>query len=217
MKSKTYKLISANLWLKLASLMLAVILWFFVVSKGRTVIVIDVPIEFKNIPANLEVVNAPRTVSLDIEGHERLLKRLKQEDVRIVIDLGSFKNGKTFYTLHTDNIKLPNTLAVAKISPQTIKFMLEKRGKKWVPVKPIIIGSPAKGYSVKKVEVFPRVVEIKGPENIIAKTYAVKTEPIDVTEISGNLQYRAYLDVSTKNISVDNPEIEVKVTVKKGR
>jgi len=217
MKSKTYKLITSNLWLKLVSLMLAVILWFFVVSKGRSVIVIDAPIEFKNIPANLEVVNAPRIVSLDIEGHEKLLKQLRQEDIRIIIDLSDFKKGKTFYTLHADNIKLPNTLTVAKISPQTIKFMLEKRRKKWVTVKPIIVGSPAEGYSVKKVEVFPRVVEIKGPENIIVKTYAVKTEPIDITEISDNLRYRAYLDVSTKNITVENPEIEVNITVKKGR
>lgn len=217
MKSKVYKLITENLWLKVVSLALAAILWFFIVSKGRSVIVLDAPIEFKDVPVNLEVINAPRAVSLDIEGHERLLKRLKREDVRVVIDLSNFKNGKTFYTLHADNIKLPSTLTIAKISPQTIKFMIEKIAKKWVPVKPVIVGLPMEGYSIRKVEVFPRFVEIKGPQSIIAKTYAVKTEPIDVTEISDNLQYRAYLDISTKNISVDNPEIEVNVTVKKGR
>jgi len=217
MKSKIYKLITTNIWLKLISLMLAVILWFFVVSKGRAVIVLDIPIEFRNVPVNLEVADTPGAISVSIEGHERLLKRLKQEDIRIVIDLSNFKKGKTLYTLHADDIKLPNTLTVTKISPQTIKFTLEKMGKKWVPVKPIIVGSPAEGYSVKKVEVFPRVVEIKGPENIIAKIYAVKTEPIDVTEISDNLQYRAYLNISTKNVTVDNPEIEVNVIVKKGR
>lgn len=206
---------TTNPWLKIASLVLAIVLWSFVVSKGRSVIVMDVPIGFKNIPSNLEVIDAPKTVSIEIEGQESLLKKLRQEDISVTIDLSNFKKGKAFFPLNTDNIKLPNTLTVTRISPQAIKFLIEEKVKKRVPVRPVIIGSPAQGYFIKAIEVIPKIIEIKGPESVVAKVYAVKTEPIDVTEITSNLQYHAYIDVSRKNLSVDNPEVEVNIIVKR--
>ena len=125
MKSRFYKLITRNLWLKVTSLVLAVMLWFFVVSKGRSVVVMDVSIGFKDIPANLEVVDSPKTIGVTIEGQERLLKKLRQDDIIAIIDLSNVKKGKTFLSVAPDNITVPRTLTVNEISPQTINLMFE--------------------------------------------------------------------------------------------
>ncbi|MBI4697508.1 MAG: hypothetical protein HY758_00950 [Nitrospirae bacterium] len=200
----------------MASLALAIVLWLFVVSKGRSVIGMDVPIGFKNVPPNLEIVEAPKTVSIDIEGQERILKKLRQDDVRVLLDLGSVKKGKSVLPLTSANIALPNTLTVIDISPQTAKLMIEEKIQKRVPVKPVIIGSPARGFSIKSVEVEPKTIEIKGPESAIAKIFAIKTEAVDITEITGNVQYRSYIDLSARNVNIDNPEVVVYITLKKG-
>ncbi len=60
--------ITENLWLKLASIFLAVILWFFVMSSGRSVIIKEVPVQYINMPQSLEMVDMARNVSVVIEG-----------------------------------------------------------------------------------------------------------------------------------------------------
>jgi len=214
-KGKFNKFITTNPWLKLASFILAVVLWFFVVSKGRSVIIMDVPIVLKNIPAKLEVVDKPKTISISIEGQERLLEKLRREDISVFIDLRNVKKGKKFFPLTADNVALPNTLTVKEISPQNVKLLIEERVKKRVPVRPIIVGSPAKGFLVEDVTVVPEMVEIMGPESLVAKVYTLKTEPIDITGITSSLQYSAHLNIIKENLRVDTHEVEVKIDISK--
>ena len=49
---------------------------------------------------------------------------------------------------------------------------------------------------------------------MIAKIYSVKTEQVDITGVNGDLQFRVYLDITKKNVKVENPEVEVKVVVR---
>lgn len=113
--------------LKLTSLVLAVVLWFFVVSKGRSVVDMDVPVGFKNIPANLEVMVSPETVNVGIEGHKSILKKLRQEDIAVIIDLSNIKEGKTSLTLSEENIELQKSVVVNRISPQTVKLLIKEK------------------------------------------------------------------------------------------
>jgi len=218
MKSRVNKFITTNPWLKLASLVLAIVMWFFVVSKGSSVIVVDVPIGFKNVPANLEIVDEPKTINISIEGQERLLKRLMQEDISVSIDLSNVKEGKGFFSLTPDNIAgLPRALTVTRILPQTVTLLIEEKMKKYVQVRPIIVGSPAEDFLIKEIKVVPERVEIEGPKRVITKAYSVKTEPIDVTGITSSLQHSARLNLGRENIRVGVSEVEVNITVQKSR
>ncbi|TNF52187.1 hypothetical protein EP227_07735, partial [bacterium] len=192
-KSVWNKFFTTNPWLKLASLLLAVVLWFFVVSQGNSVIVMEIPIGFRNLPSHLEVLNGPKSVSIGIKGQERLLKKLRQGDVSISIDLSEGTKGRRFFPLSSENVTLPNTLTVTDISPLTIKLNLEEKVTKTVPVRIIVVGTPAQGYKVSRMDVIPKMIEIGGTESVIGKVYSVQTEPIDITGISSNLSYRAYL------------------------
>jgi YbbR domain-containing protein len=177
---------------------------------------VDVPLGLKNIPANLEILDEPKTISISIEGQERLLKKLRQEDISVIIDLSNVKEGKGFFPLTPDNIALPRALTVTRISPQTVTLLIEEKMKKRVPVRPIIIGSPAEGFLIKGIEAVPKKVEIEGPKNMIIKVHSVKTEAIDITGITGDLQYSVPLNLNNKeNIRVDVPEIEVNISVQR--
>lgn len=200
-----------NTWLKLTSLLLAVGLWFFVVSQGHSVIDVEIPIGFKNLPDHLEVLEGQKMLNISIKGQERLLKKLRQGDVNAALDLSNVKKGNIILPLTTDNITLPNSLSVIDISPQTVKLKLEEKITKRVPVKSIIVGAPSPGYVVSRIEVTPSLVEIKGIESVITKTYSVKTEPVDISGISENNTYNAYLDTGSIKVSV--PEVEVTVSI----
>jgi YbbR domain-containing protein len=206
---------SINPGLKLASVGLAVLLWFLVVSQGRSVIVVDIPVGFKNIPAQLEALEGTKTVSVSIEGQERILNKLGQGDISVIIDLSDVKKGNMFIPLSKENVTLPNMLRVVDISPQTVKLKIEEKIIKRVPVRTVIIGSPAQGFEIQGMSVAPKMVEIKGTEGVIKKIHFVKTEPLDITGITENLQTRVFVDVGKNTIKLNTTEVQVTIAVKK--
>jgi len=208
--------ITSNLWLKLASILLAVTLWFFVMSSGRSVIIKEVPVQYINMPQSLEMVEMAKNVSIIIEGQKRLLSGLNQDDISVVVDLENMQAGKNLYSLSKKNIKLPKSLLITSISPETLSLTLEERLKKEVSVKPVIAGSPEEGFVVQSIKIKPERVQIEGPKSLIRRTYVLKTEPIDISGIYENLQHTASLDI-TPNIKTSIREIKVDITVRKNK
>jgi YbbR domain-containing protein len=206
--------LTKNIGLKLASLVLAIALWFFVILSGRSGIFMDIPIMYINVPQEFEVVDFPKTVSVNIEGQERLLKNLKQNEINAVINLSDAKAGKSFYTLTHENIKRPKTLEVTSIEPQTISLTIEKLLKKTVSVQPAVVGVPEHGFVIVEIKVAPEEIEIEGPRNIISKIYNVKTEPIDITGLNNNLQFKAKINTVNSTIRTIEQKVDVNIFVK---
>ncbi len=206
---------TTNIWLKLASLLLDIILWSFVILKGRSEIIMNAPIVFTDIPSKLEIIDYPKTVSVSIEGQERLLKNLRQSDISAVVNLSEAKAGRSFFSLSKDNIKLPKTLMVTGINPETISLKIEAQLKKSVTVKPYVVGLPEKGFAIIEIKVVPEKIIVEGPKSVVAKIYTIKTEPIDINGINSNLKYKANLDLSNDNIRKDINKVEVNISVKK--
>lgn len=204
-----------NIWLKISSLVFAIVLWFFVILSGRSEVTLEAPVNFKNLEPRLEIVDSPETVSITIEGQERLLRNIRQNGVRAVIDLSETKAGRSFFTLTKDNIQVPKTLLVKAIDPETISVMLEAQLKKSVTVKPDVVGLPEKGYSIVNISVLPEKVILEGPRSAVVRIFEIKTEPIDINGINADLKYKASLNLSDSNIKKNINKVEVDVTVKK--
>jgi YbbR domain-containing protein len=211
------EIFAKNIWLKVASLVLAIILWYFVVMSGHSVIVLNVPVNFINMPQEIEMVDMAKTVRLGIEGQEWAIKGINQEDISVVVDLATAKAGKSMYPLSSEDIKLPKRLVVKSIAPQTISLVLEERMHKKVSVKPVIVGLPAKGFSIESIKITPDKVMIEGPNSIVKRIYSVKTEPLDVTGTVEDLHFTAFLDMTKPNVRSDTKEIEVQIYVNKDK
>ena len=202
-----------NIWLKLASFILAIALWFFVVLSGRSGIFMDIPLMYINAPHEFEVVDFPKTLSVNIEGQERLIKSLKQNEINAVIDLSSAKEGKSFYTVTHENIKLPKTLEVTSIDPHIIGITIEKQLRKTVPVHPAVVGVPERGFVIIEIKVAPETVVIEGPKSIISKINNIKTEPIDIAGLNHSLQYKVKLNMSNSSVKTDEQKVDVNIFV----
>lgn len=204
-----------NLWLKIASLVCAITLWFFVILSGQFEISMDVPVVFSNIPPELDIVEYPETVRVSIEGQERLLENLKQKEISAVIDMEQTTEGKVFFTLSKENIDLPKMLSVKSIEPETIGVKIETLFKKTVAVKPAVAGKPEKGFAIADIKVTPESVELEGPKSKISKIRTIKTEPLDINGINSDLRYRASLNLSDVNIRKNIDKVEVFISVRK--
>ncbi len=206
---------TTNIWLKLTSLILAIILWFFVILSGRANMTIDIPVNFVNLPSKLEVVDFPETISVSIEGQERILKDLKKSNVNAVIDLSNVKTGKSFFTISRDNIELPTMLTITNIDPETVSLKIEDQMSKQVAVKPLIVGTPEKGFAIVEVTSSPDTFIIEGPKSLVRKLRRVRTEPIDINGINSDLVFKANLNLTNSKIRKSINKVEVIISIKK--
>jgi YbbR domain-containing protein len=206
---------SQNIWLKLSSLVFAIVLWFFVILSGRTETSMEAQVSFVNLPPGLEIMDSPKTVSVVIEGQERLLRSVRQNEISASIDLSNTRAGKVFVTLTRDNIIVPKMLTVNSIDPETISLKIESQLVKSVPVKPAVVGLPQKGFAIVEISVVPAIVALEGPKSAVAKVSSIKTEPIDINGINADLTFKANLNLTDTNIKKDVNKVEVNITVKK--
>jgi len=208
---------TTNIWLKLASLLLAVALWFFVILSGRSGVDIEIPITYMNLSPELEMVDSPQTVSVSVEGQERLLKKIRSKEIQAVVDLVNAKAGRSFFSLSEENIKLPRTLELISINPEIISLTIEKQMRKTVSVKPAIVGLPVEGHAIVEMKVVPDTVIIEGPRSVISKLYTLKTEPIDITGINSDLRYKAGLSMPNSNLKSNTQKVDIYISVQKIR
>ncbi len=212
------KLLLENIGMKIAAVILAVILWFFVTSRGQSEVSMEIPLELKNIPKGLESIKqVTKSISVSIKGQERLLKNIKPSAVRAYVDLSKARKGKGTYYISKDDVKLPSTMTVTNISPSSVWIVLEETVIKTVPVSPVIVGSPEKGFIVSSVEVNPKEVTIEGVRSEVNRIKFLRTEPIDIADISETSVQDVRFDMAGRNIRSEVQEVSVKIVIKGGR
>lgn len=218
MKPKAF--VFENLGLKLASLIFAIILWFFVMSRGKTEMSFQSLLEFRNIPKNLELVGeTTRSVNVWIQGQESTLRGLKGDEVKTVVDLAGAKEGEGIYHISPENVKGSFNLKVVRVNPSSIKVRLDRVITKTVELRPTIVGKPAQGYRMKKIEIHPPSVTIEGPKREVDPLRFLRTEPIDITGNHEDFTQEGKVDASGKNIRIqEKGSVEIKVfIIKEGR
>ncbi len=208
------KFLVENLGLKIAAILLSIVLWFFVTSRGQSEISIDVPLELKNMPQGLELVNhMTKTVNLNIKGQERFIKNVSASNVRVSLDLSKAKRGEGTYYINREDIKLPRSITVTNINPPSVKVTTEETVSKAVKVVPVIIGEPQKGFYLKSAGVLPDTIVIEGVRSEIAKVSVLKTEPLDITGFNETVAQNLRIDTTGKNIRTQIPDVRVSVEI----
>ena len=203
-----------NLAFKAAAVVLAIILWIFVTSKGQTEMALSVPIEYANIPSGIEISKHTVTAAqIVVRTHESLSKNIRQENVRVSVDVSRAKKGEEIFSLKKDDVKVPYGATVTKIEPSTVKVVFEETVSKKVPVKPEVTGSPEQGYAVKRIEVSPEEVDIEGAKSEVRKVGVMRTEPIDISGLAEDLKQEAKLEGKNGNIRTKIDKVNVRIRI----
>lgn len=203
-----------NLGLKVIAILLSILLWLFATARGQSEISVDIPLELKNIPSGLEVVKqSVKTVSLNVRGQERIMRSIKPKDIRVSIDLSRARKGEDDYAIGRNNIKLPTAVTVTNITPTHMKVFLEETATRTVEVKPVVVGTPEKGFFVKAIEVEPKTIVIEGKRPDVYKVGTIKTEPVDITGLKETLTIGARLELSGINIRTKTDDVKIRVVI----
>ncbi len=202
-----------NFGLKLLSLALAVALWLAVARDPVAEVAVDVPVEFHNIPENLEISseNVPRA-QIRVRGPQRVVGRLQAADVSADIELSGMKPGERTFDLTTDQIRHPKELEVVQIIPSQFQLTFDARLTRQVPVQPRVVGAFAPGYAIERIISEPSTVTISGPQKRVEAVEAAITDSVDASGTMDRATFVRHAYVSDPLVQVMNSN-PVRVTV----
>ena len=171
-----------HLGLKLMAVALAMMLWLIVAGDHLVERSLRVPLEYRNIPPELELVGDPPTeVDVRLRGSSALLGRLEPRDIVAVLDLASARPGSRMFHVRSGEVRAPYGVEVAQVIPNTLAVDLEKSGRRTVPIVPALDGEPAPGFVIGKVTADPPTIEVAGPESRLKQLTGATTEPVQVS------------------------------------
>lgn len=215
-KGRWQAVLTSNLVPKIVSFALIFILWVFIAGQHRAEVRLTIPLEYRNIPPNMEIAGEGTSkVEVGVRGSRGMIFGVTPEQVRAFVDLSQVVSGQNYFRLTTDNIRTPLGTEITKISPSSIRLSIEAVKTRSVPVKARLAGKLSDSLQLKSVSVEPAYLIIRGPETPLAKIREILTDPIDLAQIRDSKKVSIGLDIDTPQIHLaPNQSSQVGVDIK---
>ncbi|HWB98664.1 MAG TPA: CdaR family protein [Bryobacteraceae bacterium] len=213
-----FRLVWSNFWWKVAALAIAVLLWVVVSSESEISIFRAVPVEFKDLPEDLEISSSVvDSVYLELRGPSGELRDSGDSHrIAVVLDMARVHPGVQTFTIGGGNVVLPRGLRLVRSVPAQLRFEFELIRSRSVPVQPHFSKGPQKGYEIAEYTVTPPMLVISGPESRIQRVRAAMTDPIDLSAVVGTAEFRVHASVDDARARFQtNPEVVVRVNVRR--
>ncbi len=206
-----------NIGLKAISLLLALLLWLQVAGQQTVQRTLPLPVEFVNMPPEIEISNDyERRVDVVLLSR-RGTPNFEDGSLTVKIDLREATAGaERSFPLSEDNIPdRPPGLEVVSITPSRIRLFLENTVRKSIEVVPELVGEPAEGFQVTKVQA-PRVT-IVGPQSRVQEVSEAQTEPIGITGLSSTLVRNVAVDIDDLALRMEPSSVDIVITIEEER
>ncbi|TES93797.1 MAG: hypothetical protein E3J87_01555 [Candidatus Cloacimonadota bacterium] len=210
------KWILSNIPLKIGSVIIAILLWFHVISERWVFETVNAPVRFQNLSENLVIVDiADREVTFLIETKVKQLILLNLFGHPFMkVDLSNVVQGKNNIELSKNLISLPSWRPLdikGKISPEQLTIEIEEKDEKKVPVKVIIKGTPQGGRFVKKITVEPDSIVLIGGKKRLKKLKEIETDTVDISKKEKNFDVTEQLIIPDGGFSSRTDKVRVNI------
>ncbi|MBK7972464.1 MAG: hypothetical protein IPK07_04000 [Deltaproteobacteria bacterium] len=202
-------LVTRNLGLKLAALLMALALWRFVGTEQRSEMAFFVPLEMRGLSPDLVVTQgAVDTVNVRVAGSRAQLAQLDSRQLGVHVDVSGVKPGTSTFVISRDQFSLPPGVEVTRVSPAEIPITVEKLVTKTVEVEAVIVGEPMNGFHLvpEATRVDPPRITVSVPQSQSDGLRRIGTLPIELGGVKGPFRQRVAVDRSDPRARVANPE-----------
>lgn len=226
------KALTRNLGLKLASLVLAFVLWFLVAQIYDP----KDTVTFNNIQVRLintelldeegkvyEVLDNSNLVRVTVTGPQSIVKsELRRSDIVAEADMSKLTDINTIAIIYyCENVS--NDSVEIKGNHDSVRLNVEDKTSKWIKLESNTIGEVASGYLIGNVTLDQTNIEVTGPKSAISQVDHAGVD-INVTDstssLSANVDIKLYdaddneltLESVKKNVNSAHMTVEVLAT-----
>jgi YbbR domain-containing protein len=205
-----------HLGLKFMALAIAVLLWLTVAGEPIVERALRVPLELRNTPAELVVMEGPPSqVDVRVRGASSVLSHLDAGDVVVMLDIEQARPGRHMFQLAPVQVRVPYGVEVVQMTPTAIPLRFETAGTKVVPVVAVTGGTPAQGFAVGQIVVDPPAVEAGGPESSLRLLKEAVTEPVSVGGATSSIRETVPIsitDTRLRLLTAQSARVSVEIT-----
>jgi len=176
-----------NLPYRIISLLLAVSAWAWVTTIQNPVreALYEIPLESRDLSADLMVENKPATVNIRVQARDSVLNNFTSRDYLAYVSLKDAEIGNNVVPVQAS---LPVGIEIVNINPSLVSIKIDQTTQVQIPVRPVISGEIPDNYMALEPTVSPTEVLISGPKSILDKVSDV------VADISLKEQRESYLE-----------------------
>lgn len=195
------KRLARNLGLKLASLVLAFVLWFLVVQ-------INDPLDsvtFNNVEIDLintdlleqegkvyEVMDESNIARVTVYAPRSVLGQIRKSDIVAEADMSKLTDINTIAVhYYVENLSVDSVDGNRDI----VRLSVEDKASKWIRLTSNVVGEVAEGHMVSNVSLDQTTIEISGPQSIVSQVaYAAVEMGVAgaVSNLSANVDIQLY-------------------------
>ncbi len=212
--------LTRNLGWKFLSLLIAVLLWYAVVGEPEVATSVSARIEYKNIPADLEMsTDVLDRVHLEVRGPSGKLESADLGNVAVVLDLASVRRpGERTFTIQQWNVNLPSGVILSRAVPAQVRVRFEHRVSREVPVRLRYAAPPPPGFHIAHQKVEPATMRVVGPASRVSQIESVQTDPIDLANVARESTFEVHTYVGDSQVRfASSPTVRVTVAVERGQ
>ncbi len=167
-------------WLKrLLAVALAAALWWFVNYWSSTEQSFSLPIQFKNLPADLVVIETSDTsASFVAKGKVESVKNISKA-IKPVVYLDDAKPGTNTFKIELV-LNEPQSDLIINLMKDKVRMRIDRLVTRMLPVQPTINGAPGDGYIVEDVSLDRNNITVRGPSEVLEAMEYVPTQPVQV-------------------------------------
>jgi hypothetical protein len=222
------KLFTRDVQIKLGSLFLAILLWFFVVTDVEYYFDLEIPLRIKGLSGERAFNNEiPELVTARFrgKGHTLLWANMTMplSETGLVLDLAKTKNTQIYYlndyfTDHPDQFILPRDYSLELIhivEPESVWVSVEAMASKELNVKVQANIVPALGYMlVGDIAVEPTQVMVHGPGSLLKEMTSITVPLIELQDVDADVSLSLPLSLEPKQLfSLDTGMVTVSADV----
>ncbi len=209
MMMRIRRLFQRNLPAKIFALLVAVVLWFFVMNDQNPSIdgSFTVPLSVVNAPEGYKISRSDDNIKIKVRGPRSLFVSASASEFKAYVSLEGVEEGRNSIKVQT---VLPQGFELVEASPDLVTVTVEKIIQRQVKVELIVTGAAAQGTTVAKVEQNVSSVTVEGPKSAVDDVSRV----IGYVGLSGNKD-DFNISVPLTAVNSDGREVEdVRVTPK---
>lgn len=212
------KLLTNNFGWKVLALLIAAALWIAVAREPELATTVAVPIEFKNLPEDLDLgSNVLERVRLELRGPSGRLARENLADLAVILDLSDARAGEQTYNIRPSNINLPFGVSFNRAVPSQVTLRFDKLATREVDiVLPPFSKGPPEGYRVSAFTLEPSKTRVRGPEERLKNLSHVTLDPVDLSGVVSRAEFHSRINIGDPQVRLEAPsEVTLKVTLEK--
>lgn len=203
-----------HFWKKILSVFIAFVIWgMFSLSQIKTILEDTLPLQYKNIPDNMIVLDSPNQVSYSITSASKHANI--NPNIHFFVSLKDIKEGKHILPVeYTLDSRLPE-YAKVRLETPFVKVVIDKKILKDVNIVPdftYLSEKDKNDYLLSDISINPKSTLVSVPKTFLENIKVIKTAPILINK-PGLYHFKEKLIVPNSKITFHDSNVEIEFLV----